>query len=268
DPSTGKESRVVKTGPEERVPGDYELNNTGIYRRSETQMMSIEELIYYNEVLITRVVEQRDDEEEEERCSVVRDSELNACLSKLPKESTITMHIDLDYKYLGAGFRGKEQKFVMASPPNIPNHIRETAPERVIKNLSSLMSSLTEVLPRRIIDLTRFAINMKESIPERERQMNHIEARIFAWSACHQRHWAFETYDGGLLTHAFTQQYRKLNRCTYNRLFEAIRMWQSTEEERQYHSLCKWVNSEFNRQEFNFDPTFAKPGNRVSFGPL
>ncbi|KAJ1301835.1 hypothetical protein OPQ81_009063 [Rhizoctonia solani] len=74
DPSTGKESRVVKTGPEERVPGDYELNNTGVSRRKATQIVSIEELLYYNEVLITRVVEQRDDEEEEDKCAVVRDN--------------------------------------------------------------------------------------------------------------------------------------------------------------------------------------------------
>ncbi|KAJ1301837.1 hypothetical protein OPQ81_009065 [Rhizoctonia solani] len=80
--------------------------------------------------------------------------------------------------------------------------------------------------------MVRYArVVMQEGIPERERNMDGIKARIYAWSACHQRQLSWDSNDclSGLLTQTFTETCIRLGgtvdspaRYTYNMLFEEV----------------------------------------------
>ncbi|KAG8738384.1 hypothetical protein FRC12_016772 [Ceratobasidium sp. 428] len=57
-----------------------------------------------------------------------------------------------------------------------------------------------------------FYIKMQEEIPIKERQMDHIQAKIFGWTGCHQRqdtwgHDDLQPYGWGIFTRVFTQAF-------------------------------------------------------------
>ncbi|CCO38143.1 hypothetical protein BN14_12308 [Rhizoctonia solani AG-1 IB] len=97
-----------------------------------------------------------------------------------------------------------------------------------ISSIAAVASTMVSKLPH----LVRYArIAMQEGIPERERDMDGIRARIFAWSACHQRQRSFDSNDFqyGLLTQTFTETCIRLGvpgespiQYTYNTLFEEV----------------------------------------------
>ncbi|CAE6504081.1 unnamed protein product [Rhizoctonia solani] len=118
----------------------------------------------------------------------------------------------LDDKVDGGGVRGKSSHAVgqgPAPPPSTSPYTQGAQDEQPTEE------------PLKIV--------FKEVIPEREKALNNVVARIFAWNACHQRQWAFETDEGGLLTHSFTSvihEYLNSNLSieglTYNKLFNEV----------------------------------------------
>ncbi|KAF8716659.1 Caspase domain, partial [Rhizoctonia solani] len=198
------------------------------------------------------------------------DRELNEYISKLPEGCTITCImdccssgrilstsweydlvqllklslrlVDLSRKLQGSGFRGKSTQATTERPPlyipSLPSFNPTTenttslpSPSLLsptIPSISAIASTVVNVLPQ----MVRYArIAMQEGIPDRERDMDRIRARIFAWSACHQRQLSWDSNDcqNGLLTRTFTETCLRLGttaesptRFTYNTLFEEV----------------------------------------------
>ncbi|KAH7320354.1 caspase domain-containing protein [Rhizoctonia solani] len=256
DSSKGKEGRIVKSGNWPMMPGawDSELSFDMIKSgRVVEQTIAESELVYYNEAIITRISEEDEPElsEEEELGSAgkVWDQELNAYLSKLPKGCTITCIMDccasgrilnLSRKLQGSGFRGKPtQQTTTIQPLMIPSfsstsYNQENTPSSpgIVSPTFSSMANIVSTMVNAIPQMVRYArVAMQEGIPERERNMDGIQARIFAWSACHQRQLSWDSDDctNGLLTQAFTETSIRLGgtidsptRYTYNTLFEEV----------------------------------------------
>ncbi|QRV97214.1 ICE-like protease (caspase) p20 domain protein [Ceratobasidium sp. AG-Ba] len=81
-------------------------------------------------------------------------------------------------------------------------------------------------------------IRMLEEIPEEERRMDHIKAKTFVWTGCHQRQEAWghdkrEPYGWGVFTKAFTDAFKncpcdldgcmqKASHPDYNAMFETV----------------------------------------------
>ncbi|KAG8730804.1 hypothetical protein FRC11_005768 [Ceratobasidium sp. 423] len=185
------------------------------------------ELVFYNEALIANARRVRDLEQGDGYVREISDVELNQRLSQLPRGSTITCLIDccasgrvhlLDDKIDGGGvrggvFRGKPTQAVGQGQARLP-----------------LASPYTQGAQEELSIEEPLTIVFKEATPEREKALNNVIARISAWNACHQRQWAFETDDGGLLTHSFTSvihEYLESNGSiaglTYNKLFNEVR---------------------------------------------
>ncbi|CAE6466193.1 unnamed protein product [Rhizoctonia solani] len=256
DSSKGKEGRIVKSGNWPVMPGawDSELSVDNIKSgRVVEQTIAESELVYYNEAIITRISEENEpelnDEEEPDSAGKVWDQELNAYLSKLPKGCTITCIMDccasgrilnLSRKLQGSGFRGKPTQPtttfspLIIPPPPSKSYNQENAPSSpgivspTFSSMANIVSTMVNVLPQ----MVRYArVAMQEGIPERERNMDGIQARIFAWSACHQRQLSWDSDDctNGLLTQTFTETCIRLGgtidlptRYTYNTLFEEV----------------------------------------------
>ncbi|KAH7320352.1 hypothetical protein B0J17DRAFT_298311 [Rhizoctonia solani] len=198
--------------------------------------------------MITRVTEIRDADR-------ILDSELNEYLSRLPKDCTITSIMDccasgrilnLSHKLLGSGFRGPHETAVAQNPPRFPGNLSgatssdtssdttnapssgEAIAGSATPSISTAVSIMIKVVPR----LMRYAREvMQEGIPDRERDLDRIKARIFAWGACHQRQESWETNDrsAGLFTQTFTETCLRLagpdetpNSFTYNQLFNEV----------------------------------------------
>ncbi|CAE6435179.1 unnamed protein product [Rhizoctonia solani] len=262
DSSKGKEGRIVKSSNWLRIPGswDTELFPSAMSgERVTEQTLGENELVYYNEALITRISEESDSEleledgEELNSLGKVWDrlgvwKELNGYLSRLPEGSTITCVMDccasgrilnLSRKLQGSGFRGKSTQAATDKPPlflpSLPsfdtNTGTVTSPGLVSPTISSIATIATTVV-NIIPHMVRYArIVMQEGIPEREKSMDGIRARIFAWSACHQRQqsWDSNDFQSGLLTQTFTETCLRLggaaespSRYTYNALFEEV----------------------------------------------
>ncbi|CAE6447055.1 unnamed protein product [Rhizoctonia solani] len=257
DSSKGKEGRIVKSDNWPKMPGawDPELSSNAIQAgRVIEQSIAESELVYYNEAIITRISEHNDLEESEEQsesAGKVWDRELNAYLAKLPQGCTITCIMDccasgrilnLSRKLQGSGFRGKPTQATTFNPLLIIppfstsslTHDNNSAPSTpgLVSPSKSSIAAIASTMVNIIPHMTRYArIVMQEGIPERERNMDRIQARIFAWSACHQRQlsWDSNDYSSGLFTQAFTETCIQLDgtidsptRYTYNTLFEAV----------------------------------------------
>ncbi|KAB5587859.1 hypothetical protein CTheo_8698 [Ceratobasidium theobromae] len=261
DSLRGKEARVVKVDPPFVIPGDYELH--GVMEspeRIKEQTIPITELVYYNEGIVTRVSKSRDvgDQEPQDEAKIW-DSELNTWLSQLPEDSMITCIIDrknleyvtntakagpfahpkftdLNHKLLGAGWRGKTSQAMFNEPSstsaglvvNTALESDETAGSLISPVIATIASALS-LIPQ--IVSSPATITLLEGIPVRERDMDRIRARIFAWAACHQRQRAWDSMDSpvGLLTHSFIQTWRRLtgtdespSTFSYNQLFEGV----------------------------------------------
>ncbi|CAE6496037.1 unnamed protein product [Rhizoctonia solani] len=259
DSSKGKEGRIVKSGNWPVMPGawDSELSVDNVKSgRVVEQTIAESELVYYNEAIITRISEENEpelnDEEEPDSAGKIWDQELNAYLSKLPKGCTITVLyygckccasgriLNLSRKLQGSGFRGKPTQPtttfspLIIPPPPSKSYNQENAPSSpgivspTFSSMANIVSTMVNVLPQ----MVRYArVAMQEGIPERERNMDGIQARIFAWSACHQRQLSWDSDDctNGLLTQTFTETCIRLGgtidlptRYTYNTLFEEV----------------------------------------------
>ncbi|CAE6506536.1 unnamed protein product [Rhizoctonia solani] len=255
DSSKGKEGRIVQSGGWLSIPGawDSELSPDATKAgRVIEQTIARSELVYYNEAIITRISEESDlelgNEEEPGSVGKVWDRELNAYLSKLPKGCTITCIMDccasgrilnLSKKLQGSGFRGKQNQATTSNPPpllipsvsNQDDAFTPTSPgilPPTISSISIIASTMVKYAPR----MVRYArIVMQEGIPERERNMDKIQARVYAWSGCHQRQSAWDSNDcsSGIFTQAFTETCTRLGgtvdlptRYTYNTRFEEV----------------------------------------------
>ncbi|CAE6447047.1 unnamed protein product [Rhizoctonia solani] len=217
NPSTGKETRRVWTPkPTIYVLGDYENSNklptSEQYRRISKMEIDKKDLVYYNEVLITTARPRMDTEEgDSPYVREIWDNELNKCLSKLPKGSVITCLIDccasgrilnLDIKLEGAGHKGRTSGPI-AQPPPAPEENRplklhhDSEGVSYIKHPSLEESEIRGEEPK---------IIYSDASTKLEVELNSIQAQVFAWKACHQRQWAYETDDGGLLTHVCLPQ--------------------------------------------------------------
>ncbi|CAE6496029.1 unnamed protein product [Rhizoctonia solani] len=97
----GKMARRVE--PRMNMPGawnvDTERSTTRIFSgRVTEQAVADDEVVYYNEGMITRVTEIRDGSMENGYADRILDSELNDYLSRLPKDCTITSIMDFVYQ--------------------------------------------------------------------------------------------------------------------------------------------------------------------------
>ncbi|EUC62928.1 ICE-like protease (caspase) p20 domain protein [Rhizoctonia solani AG-3 Rhs1AP] len=253
DSSKGKEGRIVRSDTRPKMPGAWDSEHSPDViqaGRVVEQSIAENELVYYNEAIVTRISEDDDMEEGEEHSESVGkvwDRELNAYLAKLPKGCTVTCIMDccasgrilnLSRKLQGSGFRGKPTPATTFNPPliipsfpsqdnaSIPSTPSLTSP--AITSIATIASTVVNILPR----MTRYArIVMQEGIPVRERDMDEIQARIFAWSACHQRQQSWDSNDcsNGLFTQTFTETCTRLGgpiesptRYTYHTLFEEV----------------------------------------------
>ncbi|KAG9079942.1 hypothetical protein FRC06_007271, partial [Ceratobasidium sp. 370] len=111
--------------------------------------------------------------------------------------------IDNHTKDGGAGLRGRRSTSVPVNLPEIlPNAGPSTMLETVTQTFSWVVSTVTSLANSALITMT-------EDIPIGERQMDHIQARTFVWTGCHQRQEAFDhmEYTSGLLTRVFTQTF-------------------------------------------------------------
>ncbi|KAJ1301834.1 hypothetical protein OPQ81_009062 [Rhizoctonia solani] len=210
DSLSGKRARRVE--PRLNIPGawnvDTERSSSRVFfGRVKEQVISEDELVYYNEGIITRLTEARDGSAEGECADKILDSELNQYLSRLPEGCTITNYIDES----------------TSSASSVPAVVEPTVPR-----ISRAVYVMMKVVPR----LMRYAREvMQEGIPDQERDLDRIKARIFAWGACHQRQESWETNDrsAGLFTRTFTETCLRLagsgdplNEFSYNQLFNEV----------------------------------------------
>ncbi|CAE6528214.1 unnamed protein product [Rhizoctonia solani] len=113
----------------------------------------------------------------------------------------------------GGGVRGKVSGVLLPSKPPVDKPpTPEIQSDEAIEFLSDktmetpndesmqASSEATMAEPTRGTSEEPLEIVFREAIPQGEKDLNNVKARIFAWNACHQRQWAFETDDGGLLT--------------------------------------------------------------------
>ncbi|KAJ1301836.1 hypothetical protein OPQ81_009064 [Rhizoctonia solani] len=186
---------------------------------------------YYNEAILTR----KDVSDEEEPFNQILDSKLNEYMSKLPEDCTITCTLDccasgrmlnLDEKVAGsgwrAGWRGKVSAPTAAGGKTTVN--QSSIHQSVDQTLSKEVSGLTmNIRPTIQIDTTYEL----EDIPPEERAMNHVVAKIFSWSASHQRQEAWNDSENqrGLFTRVFTKKCLELKDSqdfTYGNLYKAV----------------------------------------------
>ncbi|CAE6504102.1 unnamed protein product, partial [Rhizoctonia solani] len=288
----GKRARRVE--PRLNMPGawniDTERSSTRVFsRRATEQVVEEDELVYYNEGIITRLSEVRDELTDGEYTDKILDSELNEYLSKLPEGCTITSIMDccasgrilnLSHKLLGGGFRGQHDTAIAQNRPGFfqntpventknssgeaisPSPSVASVAESAAPSISTVVCIMMKVVPR----LMRYAREvMQEGIPDRERDLDNIKARIvseflisfaywakmlkFAWGACHQRQESWETNDrsAGLFTQTFTETCLRLagpsgtpNQFTYNQLFNEVSQQVA---EKRAGSCAGWGNS-------------------------
>ncbi|KAG8730805.1 cytochrome c oxidase subunit 1, partial [Ceratobasidium sp. 423] len=256
--SKGKEGRIMKSDNWLKFPGawDSELSPDAINAGGVVeQTIAQNELVYYNEAIITRIREESDpelvDEEGPESAGKVWDRELNAYLSKLPRGCTITCILDccasgrilnLSRKLQGSGFRGKQNQASTSNPPpllipafpTVANQDDASAPptQGILSPTMSSIATIAFTMIKYVPHMIRYArIVMQEGIPEKERNMDGIQARIYAWSTCQQRQVSWDSNDclNGLLTQTFTETCTRPGgtidlpaRYTYNTLFEEV----------------------------------------------
>ncbi|KAG8727167.1 hypothetical protein FRC11_013778, partial [Ceratobasidium sp. 423] len=202
DSVNGKRARRVE--PRLNVPGawniDTERSTTRVFSgRVTEQVVEEDELVYYNEG-----IEVRDEFTDGGYTDKILDSELNKYLSRLPEGCTITSIMDiydkvlrerqnLDHKLLGSGFRGQHDTAIAQNQPgffqgtseenaqssssevisassSVASIVESTAP-----SISTAVCVMMKVMPR----LMRYAREvMQEGIPDRERDLDNIKARI------------------------------------------------------------------------------------------
>ncbi|KAG9088670.1 hypothetical protein FRC06_001929 [Ceratobasidium sp. 370] len=83
-----------------------------------------------------------------------------------------------------------------------PSSEPSTMVQATTRTFSGMMSTVTSTVNPTLITMT-------EDIPVQERQMDHIQAKTFIWTGCHQRQEAFDDmeYNLGLLTRVITQTF-------------------------------------------------------------
>ncbi|CAE6466189.1 unnamed protein product [Rhizoctonia solani] len=269
----GKMARRVE--PRMNMPGawnvDTERSTTRIFSgRVTEQAVADDEVVYYNEGMITRVTEIRDGSMENGYADRILDSELNDYLSRLPKDCTMYYHVNHGYvshKLLGSGFRGPHETAVAQNQARFSQNLSSAtlsstnsdttnlpssegaAGGSTTPSISTAVSIMIKVVPR----LMRYArAVIQEDIPDRERDLDRIEARIFAWGACHQRQESWETNDrsAGLFTQTFTETCLRMagpdeapNHFTYNELFNEVRSISKVVAEKRACAGLGWGNS-------------------------
>ncbi|KAG8728790.1 Ca(2+)-dependent cysteine protease, partial [Ceratobasidium sp. 428] len=224
DISQAKQARRVRTGYEPILPGDYErYMPVPEPERITTQTLPEKELAYYNEAIATRYCEPRYGEPGD--CpSEIMDREINQNLSKLPPGSVLTCIMDCcasgritnsNTKVRGGGFRGKLSSQTSVSASGGPQYVQPPVVEKILEfpsrpSTPSIVEAATRTLSGMVSTVASYVnpmqITMSEDIPVRERQMDHIRARTFVWTGCHQRQESFDhmEYNSGLFTRVFT----------------------------------------------------------------
>ncbi|EUC62929.1 ICE-like protease (caspase) p20 domain protein [Rhizoctonia solani AG-3 Rhs1AP] len=247
DDKNGKEIRDSDWNPyKEPQTLDTERSNSEIpSQRVKNQMVLRKELKYYNEAIATRKdvsdkVQPRDVILDSQLnlylsklppdCTIT--CTLDCCASG--------RMLNLPVKVAGSGFRGSlvdnDKKTNITSSLNVEedNVQPQTEPGQPIEsrgkhNLATAAGSelhnINNARPEDVssesggvlaisnlfnlfsLDGPTAQVRMHENLPEKEKRMNHVRARIISWSASHQRQEAWNSKNGyaGLFTKAFTQ---------------------------------------------------------------
>ncbi|QRV97215.1 ICE-like protease (caspase) p20 domain protein [Ceratobasidium sp. AG-Ba] len=245
DTSQAKQARRVMTGGYS-FPGDYERY---VPTREPVEQFSF--ACYEKQLSIKSAIITRYDPTgvagSEIEASQIMDKELNEHLSNLPPGSHLTCIMDCcasgrmlynNTKLRGGGFRGRMSTNAMATTqPPLDAPLFSTP-------ASTVMAESTQEAPASPIAVVLESAKrtfsgvffppktvMTEDIPQREREMDHIQARTFVWTGCHQRQEAavYEKYNSGLLTRVFTDTFDvhfdeiKAKRMSYDTLFGQVR---------------------------------------------
>ncbi|KAG9121594.1 Ca(2+)-dependent cysteine protease [Ceratobasidium sp. 392] len=226
DTSQAKQARRVRTGRELTLPGDYERYELICEpERIMQQTIPERELAYYNEAIVTRYCEPRFGERGD--CSSkIMDNELNQHLSNLPPNSTLTCIMDCcasgritnsNTKARGAGFRGRPNQQTSMAPSGGPPLVQIPSQDDELEFLSgpstpsNIVQAATQTLSGVVSTVTSLVspaqIIMSAEIPVQERQMDHIRARTFVRTGCHQRQESYDSmeYNSGLFTRVFAR---------------------------------------------------------------
>ncbi|CUA68420.1 hypothetical protein RSOLAG22IIIB_07939 [Rhizoctonia solani] len=251
-------------------------------QRIKEQIVLKKELNYYNEAIATR----RDVSDKDQPRDVILDSQLNLCLAELPPDCTITCTLDccasgrMLIKVSGPGFRGalaSPAQSTNATPspfPDVPEDsddsfsesdqpISRGMPNRTTAGASEIQNDdgirlfepggvLATFNPFNLFSLDgpTAQVHLQEKLPEREKQLNHIRARIFSWGASHQRQEAWNSNNGyaGLFTRAFTQTCLKLKNnqtspgfFTYEELYDEVSQFVEAQRQGSWPSRPQFV---------------------------
>ncbi|CAE6435168.1 unnamed protein product [Rhizoctonia solani] len=229
---------------------DMERSKSNIRSNSRIfeQTVPKNELRYYNEAIATR----KDVSDKDYPRDMILDSTLNQYLSKLPQDCTITCTLDccasgrminLPVKVVGSGFRGRVNlptKQTLGPPETKPagtdealNHHSQEDTTPSPNGEASVLGAAIEAFSRFVfqpLSVDPLLVTLHENLPQREKAMNSVKARILSWSASHQRQEAWNHNDGhaGLFTQSFTQAYREQKMSgsgtfTYKQLYHKAR---------------------------------------------
>ncbi|QRV83068.1 ICE-like protease (caspase) p20 domain protein [Ceratobasidium sp. AG-Ba] len=253
DTSQAKQARRVMTGGYS-FPGDYERYVPTREPVEQFPFAYHESRLSVKSAIITRY-DPTGVAGSEIEASQIMDKELNELLSNLPPGSHLTCIMDCcasgrmlynNTKLRGGGFRGRMSTNAMATeqPPldalifsaPISNVIAESTQEAPASPIAVVLQTAKRTFSGVLFPPKTV---MTEDIPQRERQMDHIQARTFVWTGCHQRQEStvFEKYNSGLLTRVFTD--------TFDVHFDEIKAKQMS-----YDTLFGQVSKKVNAQAF------------------
>ncbi|CUA77256.1 hypothetical protein RSOLAG22IIIB_12633 [Rhizoctonia solani] len=234
------------------------------------------------------IATRRDVSDKDQPRDVILDNRLNLCLAELPPDCTITCTLDccasgrmlnLPVKVSGHGFRGapaSPAQSTNATPspsPDVPEDSdypfteadqpisrgradRTTASASNTQNNDGIRPSEPGGASATFKPFNLFSLDgptaqvLQENLPEREKQLNHIRARILSWSASHQRQEAWNSNNGyaGLFTWAFTQTCLKLKNnqtspgfFTYQELYDEVSQFVEAQRQGSWPSRPQFV---------------------------
>ncbi|QRW24907.1 VHS domain protein [Rhizoctonia solani] len=247
---------------------DTERSSSNVTSKSRVSWVTVpkNELKHYNEGIATR----KDVSDREHPRDMILDSTLNQCFSTLPEDCIITCTLDccasgrminLPTKVIGDGFRGKVtyssgkasdlHENEHAKIGDISSHSNQITNNSNPAEDTSGVGGTIEAFARLVfqpLNVDPVMVTLHENIPEREKAMNRVKARILSWSASHQRQEAWDHNDGsaGLFTKSFTQACKELKATqsgtfTYKQLYHKANELVSRQREEATHPRPQFV---------------------------
>ncbi|CCO34637.1 Metacaspase-1 [Rhizoctonia solani AG-1 IB] len=181
----------------------------------------------------------------------------------VPKDQLQHYNEDLPVKAAGYGFRGKSNYSTVTTkapgPPGdilagednaLNNSIKEDKPP-VPAEGTSVLEKVIEALGGLVfqpINVDSLTVTLHENLPQREKAMNSIKARVLSWTASHQRQEAWDDNNGhaGLFTQSFTQACHELKvsgsgTFTYRELYDKASEMVSKQRKEARHPRPQFV---------------------------